>query len=334
MDGQRVEEIEYRNSFRFAGAPRWFDFYNCRVALPEQGFFFYTMPFSLSGAETGRGFWVYDGGNGGPSGGSRCAVERLDPGDMRASSERCDVRWSKPGADDNLFSARRIRLAGPSCRWDITIEPFLADEQVVETDRRRYDVTERLLLQRAPFIHRVPRMKGFAAGTIEQEGRLHRFERGIVYQAKNHGRAFPERWLWIHANAFPEAPGLAVEAASLLAHDGKPMTLARVATPERVVMLSSLTGDDVEVGFDGGRYAFRAAAKDGSFAFSGEGRHGDEVVFSFPAPEGGVFESHECFVEPLAVRLEGRSLTAGLAALAHARWLPPAHSPSTPGPSA
>jgi hypothetical protein len=324
------EPVELRNSFRFADAPRWFDFYNCRVVLPERQLFFYTMPFVLSGVEAERGCWVYDGGNGGPEGRSICAVERLPEGEIQASRDFCDARWRARDGRENLFSARRIRLSGPGSQWDVTMEPFLSDDHEPDKDRRRFDIAERFLLQRVPFIHRVPQMKAFASGTIVQGGRTHHFERGVVYQAKNHGHGFPDTWLWIHANAFASAPELAIEAAALSWRGGKVVTLARVATPERVVAMSSLTGDDVGVEFDGQQYKLRAAAKDGTVEFRGEGKHSDEVVFSFPAPQGGLFESRECFIGQLAVRLHGRDLTTNMAALAHARWIPPGHTSTAP----
>ena len=43
--------MHLRNGFRFANQPRWFDFYNCRVVLPEQGLYFFAVPYVLSGAE-------------------------------------------------------------------------------------------------------------------------------------------------------------------------------------------------------------------------------------------------------------------------------------------
>src|SRR5215467_15111229 len=122
--------VHYSNGFRYTNAPRWFDFYNCRILLPERRLFFFTMPFMLSGPELpagAGGLYVYDGGNGGAMPGGNCAWERIE-GPWSASSDRCDVRWRRGGAGQE-FGERHIRVTGPTSQWDVTIEPFLADQQ-------------------------------------------------------------------------------------------------------------------------------------------------------------------------------------------------------------
>jgi hypothetical protein len=314
----------YSNAFRYVQASRWFDFYNCRVLIPEQRLYFFTMPLMLSGAdvpEGRRGLFVYDGGNGGMSLGSRCGWERIEAADWSASRDRCDVRWTR-GGEDQWFGESEIRVTGPTSRWDVTIEPFLADQQPEETNLRHLDVGERLLLSRVPFIHRVPKMRAYASGSIEQDGRRHSFKRAIVYQAKNHGHGFPEEWIWIHASAFHEEADLALEAG-WMRFDGGEAALVRISTPAGVRLLTSWGGDEITARRDGDTYSFRGAARDGSFRVSGEGRHGDAVAFSFPTPDGGRFDNDECLSGGLSVDCGGRHLTTHMAALARARRVPP-----------
>lgn len=324
--GTAAAAAHYSNAFRFVDAPLWFDFYNCRVLVPEQRLYFFTMPFILSGTELPperRGLFVYDGGNGGNAPGSRCAWERIGAR-WTASPERCDVRWER-GGKEQVFSETEIHVTGPTSRWDVTIEPFIADQAPEETSPRRHDVAERLLLARVPFIHRVPRMRAYASGTIEQEGRRHTFSRALVYQAKNHGRGFPDEWIWIHSGAFAEDGALAIEAGSMLFSGGGSAAFIRVATPKGVRFLTSWGGADQVMARrnDDDSYEFTGVSGDGSLRVSGRGRHGEPVTFSFPTPDGGRFDNDECLVGELTVDLDGRHLTTNMAALARARRMPP-----------
>ncbi len=319
-----IVPVHYSNGFRYTTAPRWFDFYNCRVLLPEQRLYFFTMPFVLSGTELpagAGGLLVYDGGNGGPSPGSRCAWERID-GDWSASADRCDVRWDRDGIEQE-FGERRIRVTGPTSQWDVTLEPFLADQQPEETNPRRLQIGEQFLLSRVPFVHRVPRMRAYASGTIVQEGRRHSFDRAIVYQAKNHGHGFPDEWIWIHCGAFREDPALAIEAGWMRYGGGESTALIRIATALGVRFLLSSNGDAVDVRREGDTYTFHGLSRDGALEIDGTGTHGEPVAFSFPTPDGGRFENDECLTGELAVTLAGRRLTTNMAALAHAHRLPP-----------
>ena len=319
-----ISPVHYSNGFRYTTAPRWFDFYNCRVLIPERRLFFFTMPFILSGTELPSGMaglLVYDGGNGGPGPAARCEWERID-GPWSASSERCDVRWRR-GGEEQEFGEQRIRVTGPTSQWDVTIEPFLADQQPEETNPRRLEMGERLLLSRVPFVHRVPRMRAYAAGTIVQEGRRYTFDRALVYQAKNHGHAFPDEWIWIHSGAFREDPAMAIEAGSMRYGDGESAALVRISTALGVRYLMSWNGDDVRVRRDGNAYEFYAVTRDGGLEIQGAGVHGDAVAFSFPTPDGGRFDNDECLTGELTVSLAGRRLTTNMAALARAWRLPP-----------
>lgn len=314
------EQPNYRNGFRYDSQPRWFDFYNCRIMLPEQQRFFYIMPYMLSGPEVApdrRGFYIYDGGNGGDDG-STCALDRFADTSWTASATNCDVRWG----DGNVFTGTRIRARGPSSEWDVWIEPTLTDTHEPEGKLRKFNVIERFLLGRVPFIHRVPCMKGRARGQIVQHGRRYSFDDAIVYQAKNHGHRFPDDWIWVYGNVFDNRPDLAFEAASLRTSTGSDATVFRVATPEKIHLLSSATGDELTLSHSGDDYQFTAVSKDGAIRLNGRARHRDRVVFRFPGPIGVEFENDESLVGELTLELNGERSTTTMAALGHAHVNP------------
>lgn len=311
-----AQAISLANAFRYTDQPHWFDFYNCRVALPEQNLYFYAMPYINSGSSLPSdraGLWFYDGGNGGPSGRSICADERIGPSGWSASSEKCDVRWTRNG-NECIFSENLIRLTGPTTRWDITIESLLFDQDEPVLDPRRLKLEERGMLRLAPFVHRVPRMKGYATGFIEQQGVRHEFTRAILYQAKNHGPMFPREWTWIQANDFVENDRLAFEVAGLRDSKGDAAML-RVIRPDGVRMLSTWAGDAVSVSRTGNEYHFAAQSRDGEISATGRGVHGENVIFRYACPEGGVSENDESFVGSLEVTINGKTYHARLPAL-------------------
>ena len=311
------------NSYRFDGQPKWFDFWNCRVTLPDRGVYFYVMPFILSGSEVPAervGMRLYDGGNGGDAGGptaSRCNDVPIAEGAWSASTETCNVRWRNTQGKEQWFTDTHIKVDGPTTRWDVTIESFLFDRLEAETDPRRIALEERAMLRQAPFIHRVPRMKGYASGTIEQDGVVYEFDRGIVYQAKNHGIAIPKHWTWIHANQFEEDEALAFEAAGLLNDKGQNQAMIRIITPDGVRMISAWNGDQVSVVRKGDEYHIEGEAKDGSLTVSARGLHKDNVVFTFPSPDGTDTENDESFVGDLSVTIDGRAYHARFPALGY-----------------
>lgn len=321
MNGCEVIFTDYDNSLRYAGEQYWFDFWNARVVIPGEDRFFFLMPFVLSGTQVSaarRGMYLYDGGNGGFSG-CQVAMERIGSKDWSASSEKCDLRWSKSDAQGNIFCEDRISVIGLATRWDVQISPFLTDEQDSGLTERQAGLKQWVLLRRFPFVHRVPRLKGYATGTIEQEGRTHSFKGAPLYQAKNHGHGFPEAWIWIHANAFGEDENLALEAATLRTADGVQASMVRIARPDGVQLLCSWRGDDVRVDCVGDHYTFSAVSQDKSLFVTGIAAHGDSVKFSFPSPDGSYFANDECFVGVLSANIQGLAVTTSLAALGRAQ---------------
>jgi hypothetical protein len=312
----------FSNVFRHADGSDGFDFWNVRVVLPKERLFFYTMPYILSGAAAPSdrvGLWVYDGGNGGPSGVSGAAMEYIGADAWSAAREQCELRWSRAG-ETCCFGERRIRLVGPSARWDVEITAHLDDEGGFLTERRQRELIERMLLRRVPFIHKVPRMKGYATGYVEHQGCQHRFERAPLYQAKNHGRDFPASWIWIYANVFHEDDEFALEAAWLETTAAQPgVGMVRVARREGTRLLGTWLDDRIEIAQNGDDYTFRALARDRSLSVEGAARQGESVRFSFPAPNGGLFENNECLVGSLTAEIDGRHMTSNMAALGRAR---------------
>ncbi|NJK72270.1 MAG: tocopherol cyclase, partial [Synechococcaceae cyanobacterium SM2_3_60] len=51
---------------------------------------------------------------------------------------------------------------------------------------------------------------GWASGWLEWQGQRHAFANAPAYAEKNWGNAFPRRWFWLQANAFPSEPDLAL----------------------------------------------------------------------------------------------------------------------------
>ncbi len=310
------------NAFRYRTQPKWFDFYNCRVVLPDQDVFFFVMPYLLSGENVPSeraGLYVLDGGNGGPQRRMQTGIERIGMDGWTASTEGCGVHWTKDG-QENVFTETYIRMTSPNARWDVRIEPFLSDRAEPVTDLRRFDIEEKLILRRMPFIHRVPHMKGYASGVIEYAGQRHAFDRGIVYQAKNHGPTLPEHWTWIHANAFAEDETLTFEVASNPAKGGD-VAMIRIIRPGSHRALTTWEGATVHLNRSGDGYTFSGASADGSLTVSGEATHGDAVVFRVPAPGGDPFEIDEDLLGVLSVAINGQTFTTRHAAVGIAHHL-------------
>lgn len=320
MDPAVTAGTAMANSFRFSGQPRWFDFYNCRVFLPEHGVFFYAMPYMLSGAKAPQdklGLYLYDGGNAGPAGRSVSKDIPIAREGWTASDAGCDVRWNHPETGEaQWFTEGHIKLHGPLTTWDVKLESFLFDRDEPITDPRRFKIEEKTFLRQVPFIHRVPRMKGWASGVIEQEGNRFEFERGVVYQAKNHGHNYPENWTWIHVNHLLEDENIAFEAAGLNSDKGD-AAMIRISTPDGVRFISTWAGDNVRLKRAGDHYTFGGTSADGSLEVEGEAVHGDNVVFHFPSPDGSTCENDECFVGKLSVKIDGKTYTTGHAALGY-----------------
>ncbi|MDX1418929.1 MAG: tocopherol cyclase family protein, partial [Rubricoccaceae bacterium] len=236
------------NAFRHRGQPRWFDFYNCRVMLPEEGRFFFLMPYMLSGEAVSperTGLYVLDGGNGGPTRRIQTGIERVGPDGWSAAEEGCGLSWASKGMQ-SVVTETAIQAVSPHGRWDVLIEPFISDRAEPVGDLRRFELEERLILRRVPFIHRVPVMKGYASGRIEWDGEEYRFDRALVYQAKNHGPTLPERWTWIHANAFAEDEELTFEVASNPTSDGA-AAMVRIVRPDAHQSLTTWEGATIHL---------------------------------------------------------------------------------------
>lgn len=304
------------NGLSHRGQERWFDFWNCRVVLPKRGLWFHLMPHIVSGAKADpdtAGLWVLDGSG---AGGHTAGISRVGA-EFAASPDNLDVRWRAEGRE-HRFAAGRINASGSRSAWDVTITDAISDGS--PQDARRLAVEERFLFGRVPFIHRVPRMKGYARGEIVCGGETFAFDRGLVYQAHNYGPRFPAAWTWVHALDIQGEDDLAFEAAGMPVEKGR-VGIARVATSQGAKTLSSLLGDEVSVVEEGGEYNIAAKAKDGSLSLKAAASHGPAVRFAFPTPDGGTFAIDECFVGELALTLDGRELAARHTALGQANLL-------------
>ncbi|MFZ4676855.1 MAG: tocopherol cyclase family protein [Nodosilinea sp.] len=53
---------------------------------------------------------------------------------------------------------------------------------------------------------------GHATGWVEWQGDRYEFAKAPAYSEKNWGRSFPQKWFWLHCNAFDGVPDLALTA--------------------------------------------------------------------------------------------------------------------------
>lgn len=84
---------------------------------------------------------------------------------------------------------------------------------------------------------------GTATGWAEWQETRYEFQQAPIYAEKNWGGAFPERWFWIQANAFEDAPDLTVTAVGGLRQVlGRSETVGLVGLHfrDRFLSLSSL----------------------------------------------------------------------------------------------
>ena len=174
-----------------------------------------------------------------------------------------------------------------------------------------------MMLDQVPFIHRVPRMKAFATGLIVQGGREHRLDRATVYQAKNHGRDYPDSWCWIHANAFREDSQLAFEVAWLDCDSGA-ATILRVVRPTGVQVLTSWQGDRFECQQQDGTYSVTAESANGELQIEARALHRENVVFEFPSPDGATLVNDESLLGELQLTINGKEYSTNMAALGRA----------------
>ncbi|HEY9887990.1 MAG TPA: tocopherol cyclase family protein [Candidatus Obscuribacterales bacterium] len=100
---------------------------------------------------------------------------------------------------------------GAIARWDYTVEPVYGWGQ-----------PDGPPLATAGWLSYLPILEpgwqvlmahGLATGWAEWQGQRYEFVRAPAYAEKNWGGAFPQRWFWLQANAFPTAPDLALTAA-------------------------------------------------------------------------------------------------------------------------
>lgn len=299
--------IEASVAPRLQGRESWFEFWNVRVVLPEEGLWFHLIP-HLSVRDGEASLTVLDGGNGSGEG----AAASMEVGPHRLGREGFSLSWEAEG-EESVFAAGEVAASGPSTTWRVSVEPLVGDGS--PDDARVQAAEDSFALRRTPFVHRVPIMKGRAEGAITQGGREHRFDDGLVYLAHNYGPDFPPGWTWIHALAFDRDASLAFEAASM---PGTDQALVRICSSDGARTLSTLGGDRVEVERRGDDYSVRARSKAGDLWVTGTARHGAPVPFAFERPCGGLYEVEESFDGEVSISVSGRPHKASMAALGSA----------------
>ncbi len=311
--GHLNQVIDYRNAFRFGGQPHWFDFWNLRVVLPEEGKWFFIMPHILSGQSVGEAdrFTLFSGVLGDE--GAQSWQEKVK-GEWTASSENALVQWEGGVLEEGAVVAKTAQAV-----WDVRWQRKLSDgTERGQEDKRAFDVVERLYLRKLPFVHRVPTMRGIAEGSIVQFGKVWDVEGGWVYQAKNHGTAFPNYWTWIHAVDTGHVEPRAMEVASMPTSNGS-AGIFRWATPEGTRFFASFLGDEINLQEEDGHFSFTVKSSSGILIAEGEGEHGDIVDFSFPTPRGALFATPESFNGRLRGIVLGEEVKSDFPALGHAQ---------------
>ncbi len=100
--------------------------------------------------------------------------------------------------------------SGALARWDYAIEPMYGWGPVNQWPRATAGWLSYLPIFEPGW--QVLMAHGLASGWAEWQGRRYEFERAPTYMEKNWGRAFPQRWFWIQANAFATVPDLTLTA--------------------------------------------------------------------------------------------------------------------------
>ncbi len=178
-----------------------------------------------------------------------------------AADDFRDVRIGVGNRATALRFAGQLQEGGHSCRWDVDLEEgvawtetmgWLTGEKNLETSWTVGTITAR------------------AAGTIEFDGEVLRFEEGLGYGDHNWGRVFPRQWIWMQANTFDEA-------GTALALSGGTVDMG--GTEMEAYMIGLLRGGEMLTWRTQDLDQITAEASAGSWQVSGENdRHRIEIT--------------------------------------------------------
>lgn len=274
---------DLRNAFRYPGKGAWFDFWNCRVLIPEKNMWFFVMPLINSTQNSQNSYFFYSSSEMGSV--VRKSIE--DPID--ASTSGAGLTW-----DSNCFTPGKIDINLDNYHWNFTIQRLCTDGEDYKSDPRSFNVGERLLLRNNSFIHRVPTMKGFANGYIQTPEEKIELKNAIVYQAKNHGKDFPNKWLWLHANDIPQFPNASFEIG-LMPDENGASGIFRWAENDETNVYATYLGDKVIIELENDNFTFNVEDENGKEVMRGTAAHGDKNMIVFPTPRNEVFQTPESF---------------------------------------
>ena len=275
-------EIDYRNAYRYPEKGAWFDFWNCRVVIPDQKKWFFVMPHIISEDSKKKSFFYHSSFD------SEISMSEISE-ELHASKKNAEIRWK-----DNLFSSRKIKISEKDYEWNFSIDPICTDGTGKGKDSRAFNVREKLHLRSLPFIHRVPTMKGYGNGYIKTPKEKINLENAIIYQAKNHGPDFPESWTWLHANIIPQFPNSSFEIGMMPSRGGFE-GIFRWAEKGKTEVYASFLGDKVLLEKKGDDFVFSVRDKGGNEIIQGLASHGEKTEINFPTPAGEVFSTPESF---------------------------------------
>tara|TARA_B100000029_G_scaffold516760_1_gene633788 strand:- start:3871 stop:4791 length:921 start_codon:yes stop_codon:yes gene_type:complete len=274
--------FDYRNAYRYPGKGHWFDFWNCRILIPEKKKWFFLMPHIISTPSKKKSFFYFCS--------SQSDVEMFEIlEDIKASEKNADIRWK-----DNLFSSEKIKIHEKGYEWDFSIDSICSDGTERGEDLRAFNVREKLHLRNLSFIHRVPTMKGYANGYIKNPEEKINLNNAIVYQAKNHGPDFPDSWTWLHVNLMPQFPNASFEIGTMPGTNDVE-GIFRWTEREKTKVHASFLGDQIFLEERKDDFIFSVKDKNGAEVIEGKAFHGKKKEINFPRPNGGIFSTPESF---------------------------------------
>jgi hypothetical protein len=274
---------DLRNAYRYPGKGNWFDFWNCRVLLPEQNIWHFIM-IHINSTDGKTEAYFYHGS----SDSSEVSRHKLnDP--IEASTLGKGVEWAQ-----NTFTPQKIDIHSEGYHWNFEIRRLCSDGTDFKVEKRVFDIGEKLLLRNNSFVHHVPTMKGFANGFINTPDELIKLDEAIVYQAKNHGKDFPDEWMWLHANHIPQFPNSSFEIG-LIPGDNFDTGIFRWTNKGETKTYATYFGDKVFFNEKDNIFAFEVLDSAQNVVIKGSANHGVKKIIEFPTPNNGAFQTPESF---------------------------------------
>ncbi|HKK87827.1 MAG TPA: tocopherol cyclase family protein [Saprospiraceae bacterium] len=278
-----TDQHDLRNAYRYPGKGHWFDFWNCRVLLPEKNLWYFIMIHINSEEGKTKPYFYY-----GSSKTNEVIRHNLND-KIQASTRGSGVRWAQ-----NIFSPGKIDIQADGYHWNFNIQRICSDGTDFNVEKRIFDVGEKLLLRNNSFVHHVPTMKGLAKGYIKTPNEDIQLENALVYQAKNHGKDFPKEWMWLHVNHMPQFPDSSFEIG-LIPGRNFDTGIFRWTNKTETKVYATYLGDSVFFKEKDNIFVFKVLDSAQNVVLRGSANHGEKKIIEFPTPSNNTFETPESF---------------------------------------